>query len=48
MQNNCRMSGLLKNPILSVSVYRKPDEVAGVPSQWVWVTHKAAQGAFVW
>lgn len=31
-----------------MSVYRKLEEVARVPSEWVWVTHKAAQGAFVW
>lgn len=43
----CRMSGLLKNPILSILVYRKPEEVAKVPSKWVWVTHKVSQGPFV-
>ena len=41
------MSGLLKNPILSMLVYHKPEEVAEVPSKWVWVTHKAAQAPFV-
>lgn len=42
VQDNRRMSGLLKNPILSTSVYHKPEEVAEVPSEWVWVTHSSA------
>lgn len=43
----CRMSGLLKNLILSILVYHKPEEVANVPSKWVWVTCKVSQGPFV-
>lgn len=39
----CRMSGLLKNPILSILVYHKPEAVAEVASEWDWVT----QGPFV-
>lgn len=41
------MSGLLKNAILSILVYHKPEEMAEVPSKWVWVTHKASRGPFV-
>lgn len=34
----CRMSGLLKNPILSSLVYHKPEAVAEVAPEWDWVT----------
>ena len=41
------MSGLLKNPILSILVYHKPEGAVEVLSKWVWSTHKASQGPFV-